>query len=267
MSERNMRRKAELRCTPEFTSYQRDWFKGVQERVAGGEPFAVLSADSPHEIYRAMDIPYVVVQWWSSVIAAKQLSATYLRGLADAGYPDDREQYNSLAFGELLVDDPATAPWGGLPRPTVLQAALATDGLRQLFDAWAIHSGALFFPIERTVDVRNDLPENWWEELPHNWDTFLPRARLDMLTDELTGLIRLLEARTGRRFSETRLAEAMQLANEQSEFNISTRSLVADTSPAPVSAVETMAGRDDPSVAPRKHLGSRRGRRAERGSR
>jgi 2-hydroxyglutaryl-CoA dehydratase, D-component len=247
-----MRRQTELECTAEITRYQRDWFKTVNARVADGEPFAVLSADSPHEIYRAMDIPYVVVQWWSSVIAAKQLGPTFLQSLADAGYPDNHDQYNSLGLGELLANKPEIAPWGGLPRPTFLQAALATDGLRDVYDAWAYHSGAILFPFERTVDIRNDPPENWWDELPRNWNTFLPRARVDVLEQDLTDLIQLLKSKTGRRFSDDRLAEVMQLANEQAEFNLATRDLIAKTRPAPVSATETM-----PAVMiPQWHRGS-----------
>jgi hypothetical protein len=247
-----LRRQAELECTAEITRYQRDWFKEVHVRVADGEPFAVLSADSPHEIYRALDIPYVVVQWWSSVIAAKQLGPTYLQSLVDAGYPDDQDQYNSLGFGELLADNPRIAPWGGLPRPTFLQASLATDGLRDVYDAWADHSGATVIHFERTVDIRADPPENWWDELPRNWNTFLPPVRVDVLEQDLRDLVRLLESKTGRRFSDDRLAEIMQLANEQAEFNRATRDLVATTCPAPVSATETM-----PAVMiPQWHRGS-----------
>src|SRR5579875_666042 len=129
-----MRRRSELECTQQISRYQREWFSELHERVAGGEPFAVLSADSPHEIYRAMDIPYVVVQWWSSLIAAKQLAPRYLASLREAGYPSSYEQYNTLPLGELLTADPDTAPWGGLPTPTILQASLASDSMRQLFE-------------------------------------------------------------------------------------------------------------------------------------
>ncbi|MFZ1992963.1 MAG: 2-hydroxyacyl-CoA dehydratase family protein [Solirubrobacteraceae bacterium] len=247
-----LRRSPELECTREFTRHQRAWFAEVKERVADGEPFAVLSADSPHEIYRAMDIPYVVVQWWSSIIAAKQKGPPYLQRLREAGYPDTHEQYNSLPLGELLDGDPEGAPWGGLPTPTILQAAMSGDGMRHLFEVWAQRTGAVFHPLERSVDPRLDIPERWWEELPERWDEFLPRPRLDLLTDELIGLIRTLETATGRRFSETRFAEIMKLANEQAEHNRATRDLVARTAPAPVSATETMAA----VMIPQWHRGS-----------
>ncbi|HXT88268.1 MAG TPA: 2-hydroxyacyl-CoA dehydratase family protein [Trebonia sp.] len=245
------RRRPELGCTQRFTRYQREWFAEVQQRAAAGEPVALLSADAPHEIYRAMDIPYIVIQWWSSVIAAKQKAPGYLRALAEAGYPDDSEQYNSLPLGGLLAAD-EDPPWGGLPRPAIISAALNTDAMRQLFETSAQRSGAVFYPVEKTVDPRDDPPEEWWAQLPRSWDSFLPADRLDLLADELTGLIRVLEQTTGRRFSESRFAEVMHLANEQAEHNAAARDLVAATVPAPVSVAETM-----PAVmVPQWHRGS-----------
>lgn len=247
-----LRRRPELACTASISAYQRTWFAELRERVADGEPFAVLSADSPHEIYRAMDIPYVVVQWWSSLIAAKQLGARYLDVLAGEGLPSTHDQYNALPLGELLAGDPDSAPWGGLPAPTILQASLSSDGMRQLFETWARRSGAMFFPIERTVDVRPQVPADWWEQLPDRWDEFLPAERLDLLCDELKGVIRALEQTTGRRFDETRFSEVMRLANAQADHNRATRDLVAATVPAPVGAAETM-----PAVMiPQWHRGS-----------
>ncbi len=254
------RRHNELACTREITAYQRAWFAEVSVRARSGEPFAVLSADSPHEIYRAMDIPYVVVQWWSSIIAAKQKAPEYLRRLADAGYPNDSEQYNSLPLGEFLDDNPSRAPWGGLPRPTILQCSLSTDGLRKMFEIWADRTGATFFPLERSVDIRLDLPSKWWEELPRNWNTFLPSARLDLLTDELRDLIAMLEKTTGRTFSEQKFAEIMDLANQQAEANRSARDLIAATVPAPTTVAETMAA----TMIPQWHRGSTWARDAAR---
>lgn len=253
-----LRRRAELACSAEFSRYQRSWFQEVTARAQAGEPFAVLSADAPHEIYRAMDIPYVVVQWWSSLIAAKQKAPAYLERLAAEGYPDNSEQYNALPLGEYLAADADSAPWGGLPTPSILQASLSTDSLRKVFEAWTAHTGASFYPVEHSVDTRLEVPEAWWEELPHHWDEILPAERLDLMTDELTGLIRVLETTTGRRFSETRFAEIMNLANEQAEHNRATRGLVASTCPAPVTATETM-----PAVMiPQWHRGSVWGRDA-----
>ena len=70
-----------------------------------------MNADAPHEIFRAMDIPYVVVQWWSSLISAKQQAAGCLEALRAAGYPDNNEQYSALGLGETLSNENGAGPW------------------------------------------------------------------------------------------------------------------------------------------------------------
>ena len=49
---------------------------------------SLVDADVPHELLRAMDIPYVVNQWWASICSAKQRAPHYLALLRERGYPD-----------------------------------------------------------------------------------------------------------------------------------------------------------------------------------
>ena len=112
-----------LQAARDASAYQRAWFAETRERVAAGSPFAVVNADAPHELFRAFDIPYVVNQWWASVVAAKQKSAPYLAALRERGYPDWSDQYGSLALASSLADDD-DPPWAGLPSPTFLVAHL-----------------------------------------------------------------------------------------------------------------------------------------------
>jgi hypothetical protein len=57
------------------SDYNRNWFLALRKRVAAGEPLAYVNADIvPTEIFKAMDIPVVVNQWWGAVISAKQKS-------------------------------------------------------------------------------------------------------------------------------------------------------------------------------------------------
>ncbi len=102
-----------------------------------GEPFAVAQADTPHEIFHAMDIPVVSNQWWSAYISAKRLSGRYFEVLDELGYPPNRCKYCSLGLACSLANDPASAPWGGLPKPTVLVARLTCDCIQQVFSQWA----------------------------------------------------------------------------------------------------------------------------------
>ena len=116
--------------------------------IERGEPFAVAQADTPHEIFHAMDIPIVSNQWWSAYISAKRLSSRYFGVLDELGYPPNRCNYCSLGLACSLANDPATAPWGGLPKPTVLVARLTCDCIQQVFSQWAETLQTDFFAME-----------------------------------------------------------------------------------------------------------------------
>jgi hypothetical protein len=238
--------------------YQREWFHTLRTRVAAGEPLALVNADAPQEIFRAMDIPYVVTQWWASVVAAKQRAGDYLRLVAERGYPDDSDQYNAVALGSAFDPDPASAPWGGLPRPTIVLAETTGDTTRKVFDVWGQQPGVTFYALESAA--ANDAPDRWWELMPHRWEEAVGTARLDLLTAELAGLIRFLETTTGRVFRESRFREVMDLVNDQAEWNRRSRDLIAATVPAPLSVVDSI-----PSVMiPQWHRGTEWARDAAR---
>jgi hypothetical protein len=232
------------------SAHQRAWFAETRERVAAGDPFAVLNADAPHELFRAFDIPYVVNQWWASVVAAKQRSGRYLAALRERGYPDWSDQYGSLALASSLADDD-DPPWGGLPRPTFLVAHLTDDAQRKIFELWARETGAAFHPLSATV--ANELPPSWHDTIQHDWETVIGSERLDLMVEELHALVELVERTTGRRLDRARFAEVMRLANVQAEWNRRTRDLIAATSPSPVSVADAI-----PAVMlPQWHRGTR----------
>lgn len=97
-----------LASTGEATAYQKQYVADLRRRVVDeGEPFAIVQADTPHEIFHAMDIPIITNQWWSAYISAKQLSGRYFDVLAEHGYPDNGCKYCSLA---------SPAPWQTIPK-------------------------------------------------------------------------------------------------------------------------------------------------------
>lgn len=206
-----------------------------------------------------MDIPYVVNQWWASVVSAKQKSAQYLGSLRERGYPDDSEQYNALALASAFDRDPEQAPWGGLPLPTIVVAEAYGDAMPKVFELWALEHGAAFYPLEKTV-LTEDPDPRWWERVQDDWEALIGSERIDLLVDELKGLIRFLEQTTGRIFDETRFRRVMLLANEQAAFNAAARDLVARTTPAPISITDSI-----PAVMlPQWHRGTEWGRDAAR---
>ena len=247
-----------LASAVEANRYQREWFASLRERVADGEPLALVNADTPAEIFATMDIPYVVCQWWASLIAAKQKSGYFLQLVREQGFPDYTEQYNSLALGSAFDPDPESGPWGGLPRPSIVVADSTGDVTRKIFDIWGRQPGVAYYALETAAE--NEVAANWWELMPYRWEEAVGSVRLDLLTAELQNLIRFLETTTGKRFSHTRFEEVMGLVNEQEGYNRAARDLIARSVPAPLGVTDSI-----PSVmVPQWHRGTEWGRDASR---
>lgn len=247
-----VRSRKSLSAVASFGQFQRDWFAGLREQVAAGAPLAVVNANAPQEILRAMDIPFVVNQWWASIVAAKQQSGRYFRLLRDQDYPADVEAYSAQGLAAAFDNDAENAPWGGLPKPDFLAAVTGTDATSRIFRHWAMETGADLYLYQRSFDSRWQIPTDWWEDLPGDWDRHLEPERLDLMEGELRAHVARLETATGKQFDPARFAEVMDLVNEQEEWYRRTRDLIAATYPAPVSIVDTMPA----TMVPQWHRGS-----------
>ncbi|MEN9629205.1 MAG: R-phenyllactate dehydratase subunit alpha precursor, partial [Pseudomonadota bacterium] len=72
----------QLRSTLAAGEKQKTWFAELRRDVfEHHKPYAILNADTPHDLFHVMGIPVVTNQWWAAVVAAKRLSADYLDGL------------------------------------------------------------------------------------------------------------------------------------------------------------------------------------------
>ncbi len=220
-------------------AYQKEWFAGLRRRVEAGEDFGYLNADVPMEILRTMDIPFVVNQWWAAICAAKRMAPKYYGLLRDSGYRDDLCSYCATAFAESMdPDDKNSGPWGGLPDPTIAITRLTCDCQSKIFELFADNHGADFYAMENTVPRK--APLKWWEMVEYDWEELYDTDRLDVAVEELKELIRFLEMKTGKMFDINKLEEVMNLINEQEEWYTKTRDLIAATSPAPVTVVDTI---------------------------
>ena len=236
-----------LKATATVGAYQKQWFFDLQKRVEAGEPFCYLNADVPMEIFRAMDIPFVVNQWWAAICAAKRMTPKYFGLLREAGYRDDLCSYCATALAESLdpddhAIDPETGkplgPWGGLPHPTIAVTEAACDCQNKIFELFCKNHGAKLYVMEKTQCRKT--PLNWWELAPDNWEELYDTDRLDETVEEYKALIRFLEEETGRMFDMNKFKEVMDLINEQEGWYRKTRDLVAQCRPAPVTVVDTI---------------------------
>ena len=244
-------RSGELACTADAKAFQKAFGAELKRRVVeNGEPFAVAQADTPHEIFHALDIPVVTNQWWSAYISAKRLSTRYFAALDELGFPPNRCNYCSLGLACTLADDPATAPWGGLPRPTVLVARLTCDCIQHVFSAWAAALGTDFFPLEAPAWAET-LPE-WYRHSHDRWDEVYGKGRIELLSAECCDLVALLERKTGRKLDMQRFTTLMERINEQETLLAEAAVLAGETRPCPVSVLDQMTN----TMIPQWHRGS-----------
>lgn len=229
----------ELECTAAAKAFQRNFAAELKARVVdGGQPFAVAQADTPHEIFHAMDIPIVSNQWWSAYISAKRLATRYVGVLDALGYPSNRCSYCTLGLGCTLADDPQTAPWGGLPKPTVLVARLTCDCIQQVFGAWAEAMQTEFFAMEAPAWL-DTLPQ-WYRHSRSRWEEVYGSDRIALLAAEMRELIALLERKTDRRFEPDRLTSLMHRINEQEALLAEAAVIAGEARPCPVSINDQM---------------------------
>ena len=235
-----------LKATAAASAYQKEWFAGLKQRVEAGEDFGYLNADVPMEVLRAMDIPFVVNQWWAAICGAKRMTRKYFGLLRDAGYRDDLCSYCATAFAESLDPDDHKAdadgkpmgPWGGLPDPTIAITRLTCDCQSKIFELFAQNHGADFYAMENTVARK--IPLNWYELAPDHWEEMYDTDRIDAGVEELKELIRFLEMKTGKMFDINKLEHVMNLINEQEGWYKKTRDLIAACHPVPVTVVDTI---------------------------
>ena len=235
-----------LRATAEASAYQKAWFQGLRARVEAGEDFAYLNADVPMEILRAMDIPFVVNQWWAAICGAKRMTTKYFGLLRDAGYRDDLCSYCATALAESFdpddhkigEDGKPMGPWGGLPDPTIAITRLTCDCQGKIFELFAKNHGAEFYPMENTVPRKT--PYGWWEKAPYDWEELYDTDRLDAAVQDLKELIAFLEKKTGKTFDMDKLKEVMDNINEQEIWYGKIRDMIADSDKVPVTVVDTI---------------------------
>jgi len=245
------RSRKDLVCTAEATAYQKAYGKELKERVVEkGEHFVLAQADTPHEIFHAMDIPLVTNQWWSAYISAKQLSTRYFDALVEKGYPENSCKYCSLGLACTLAGDPETAPWGGLPKPAMLVARLTCDCIQQVFAQWADALGTDFFAMEAPAWEHKEA--DWFKHSNKQWERVYQQDRIDLMVAEIKLLIEQLENKTGRTFDMAALSQLMENINEQEGYIAEAARMIGETKPCPVSIADQMPN----TMIPQWHRGS-----------
>ena len=236
-----------LKATAAAGAYQKQWFFDMKARVEReGCDFAILNADVPMEIFRAMDIPFVVNQWWAAICGAKRMTRKYAQLMTDNGYRNDLNSYDAQALAESFDPDDhkldeegkPLGPWGGLPKPTISITRLTGDCQSKIFGLIAQNYGADLYVMENTVARKT--PLNWYELTADRWEELYDKDRIDLAVEELKALISYLEMKTGKMMDMNKLQHVMDLINEQEGYYKKIRDMIAASHPVPVTVVDTI---------------------------
>lgn len=239
-----------LAISAEALGYQREWTAALRSRIGEGAKFAYVNADTPHEIFHTMDMPVVVNQWWSAVIAAKQLSPYTLDRGAEMGFHDSLAKYSAMGVISALDGVAEKQPWGGLPDPAILCARHSTDDQQRLFQMYADKSGAKFVLLHAPAPAEN--MNDWWVRARDDWETLYGTARLDLMQSQIADLIVQVEEMTGRAFVPDRFAAYMEQIEKQELIFEDANRMIAAAERTPV-----RIGEQIPNVMiPQWHRGS-----------
>jgi hypothetical protein len=238
MSEENSSKQMET--SNMVRAYQREWLKNTRERVDQGEPFVICHGADFEENLNIMDIPVMVINYWHALIGVKQMVNYYLKILAEHGYP---QWTFGVGLASTIDRKPDIAPWGGLPKPTVIIAGTRKDNELRVLELWAQEFGCPLWPLEFGFlhGIIKSPGPRWWERMRNHWDEFIDPEKLDFRVEEEKRLIRYLEVSTGKKFSMGKLYHAMELVNEQMDYWKKARDLIAETIPCPVGLRDQLA--------------------------
>lgn len=237
-------------CARRATEYQRDWIKGLRDTIKGGAPYAFVNADTPHELFHFMQVPIITNQWWSAIIAAKQLSPYYFDWMLEQGYHGRLARYSSLPLISQMEGDPTRAPWGGLPAPGLLCARQSADDHQRIFQLWADLTGAPLHLL--SAPAVPDPQPDWWTLGRERWEELYRTDRLNLMVAEMEEIITALEAMTGRRFDHDGFAAYLDRINRQEAIFDEATQIIAAAPRLPIRISEQI-----PNVMiPQWHRGS-----------
>src|SRR5688572_2759468 len=230
----------QLDATAAAAAFQKEWFGRLRRRVfEERQPYAIVQADVPFELFDLLDVPAVSNQWWAALVAAKRQAPAYLDAMAADGLHQDLCRYCSLGYATTKYRDVQEPPWGGLPAPRLLCARLTCDCIGRVFALWAEAFGTELFAIDNPGAT--ELPPRWWELGRHEWRRLVEPHRLAFAAASLERLVARLEAISGRTLDRKALRERLERVNQQEEIFDAVRELIASAPEVPVRMTEQIS--------------------------
>ena len=177
----------------------------------------------PHEIFEALDLPFITDVWYSGLVAARRQSPTTPIFSPARAFTVASAATGRSTLAVLMDEDNPDKPWGGLPKPALVVNGLGDRGA----DVLAEFSGAVRVPLEMPV-LDRPIP-NWWEMSRWQWEDLDRSYRIDAMLEQFKDLVAAAEKIAGKRLDIDRLREIVDRVNEQEAT--STRSVPSSLPP------------------------------------
>ena len=224
----------QLQVSHSLRRHQRDWFAQLREEVfEEGRPYVVSAALAPHEIWEALDLPYITDVWYSGLVAARRQSGYYSEYLGKLGYHEGLSRYGALGLAVLMDEDNPDKPWGGLPRPSLV---CSSDRAGRIM---ADYAGCPHILLEPPT-IRRPHPE-WWKMSRWQWEDLDESDRIDAMVAQFKDLIEVSERIAGKKLDMDRLAEIVARVNRQEEYFDEVRAIIATAPKLPARLGEVMS--------------------------
>lgn len=221
--------------------HQRKWLAETREAVANGEHFAICNGDEFEEIFIAMGIPVLAINYWNYLVVATQKREHYFDVLNERGYPGRMD--NFFALGLATAMDPANAPWGGLPKPTLICGSLRYEMELRVTELWAKEYGCPIIPMDFAfpTPALQDFPEDFLGTVRDDWESLVDPRRLEFRLAQEKRAITYVEQLTGKTFSVAELEKSMNMLNEQMDWWARARLALGQATPCPVTMRDQMS--------------------------
>ncbi|MFC1532157.1 2-hydroxyacyl-CoA dehydratase [Thermodesulfobacteriota bacterium] len=234
-SKRRHKEMTQLDVTWTLRKYQREWFAKLREEVfETGRPYIITGALTPHEIFEALDIPFITDVWYSGLVAARRQSAYYSDYLAKQGYHHGLSRYSSLSLAVAMDENNPDKPWGGLPKAVLVTTSNIDRSGQVLADYWGIP----FIGID--VPASSRLYPSWWEMSRWNWEDLDETHRIDVMVAQFKTLIEASEKIAGKKLDVDRLREIVDRVNLQEEYFEDVRNIIRTAPKLPARLGEVM---------------------------
>lgn len=228
-----------LSSVDDIRSYQRAWLQRARRQAERGEPFVICQSDEFEEVLGVFGIPVLVINYWNYVVTAQRKAAYFTAVLEAHGYPGPH--FFGLGLGTSL--EPDEAPWGGLPKPLMVLGSTRNDFELRTTELWARELGCECYPLEFNFasPYKQIPPDDWWQHIRTDWPELVDPQRTSLRHEQNFALIRHIEQRTGRTFTDAGLTTAMERVNRQMDLMTEATELIAAATPCPVSFRDQLA--------------------------